>query len=41
VESSGAETLAVPVADLRPALEALLMLADQPMDEPTLATAVG
>jgi segregation and condensation protein B len=41
VESGGAETLAVPVADLRPALEALLMLADQPMDEPTLATAVG
>lgn len=35
------ETLAVPVTHLRPALEALLMIADQPMDETTLATAVG
>ncbi|GGF35207.1 segregation and condensation protein B [Marmoricola endophyticus] len=35
------ETLAVPLAELRPALEALLMVADQPMDEVTLATAVG
>ncbi|MCL2542998.1 MAG: SMC-Scp complex subunit ScpB [Nocardioidaceae bacterium] len=35
------EALAVPVADLRPALEAVLMVADQPLDEPTLATAVG
>jgi len=35
------ETLAVPLADLRPALEAVLMVADQPMDEYTLATAVG
>ena len=35
------ETLAVPVAALRPSLEALLMVADQPMDTITLATAVG
>jgi segregation and condensation protein B len=35
------ETLAVPLADLRPALEALLMVADQPMDHVTLASAVG
>jgi segregation and condensation protein B len=40
----GAETveaLDVPLAELRPALEAVLMVADQPLDEPTLATAVG
>lgn len=45
VESVGAareeETLAVPLADLRPALEAVLMVADQPLDEYSLATAVG
>lgn len=35
------ETLAVPVAELRPSLEALLMVADQPLDTVTLATAVG
>lgn len=35
------ETLAVPVAELRPSLEALLMVADQPMETVTLATAVG
>jgi segregation and condensation protein B len=35
------ETLAVPVADLRPSLEAVLMVADQPLDVATLATAVG
>ena len=35
------DPLAVPVAQLRPALEALLMIADQPMDELTLAAAVG
>ena len=35
------ETLAVPVAELRPSLEALLMVADQPLDEITLATATG
>lgn len=36
-----ADTLAVPVAELRPSLEALLMVADQPLDLPTLASAVG
>lgn len=35
------ETLAVPLADLRPALEAVLMVADQPLDQVSLATAVG
>lgn len=36
-----AETLDVAVADLRPALEAVLMVADQPLDEVALASAVG
>jgi segregation and condensation protein B len=35
------ETLAVPLAPLRPALEAVLMVADQPLDHLALATAVG
>ncbi len=35
------EALEVPVAALRPALEAVLMVADQPLDHVTLATAVG
>ena len=35
------DTLAVAVAELRPALEAVLMVADQPLDELTLASAVG
>jgi segregation and condensation protein B len=35
------ELLAVPIAALRPALEAVLMVADQPLDAVTLATAVG
>ncbi|MCW2815869.1 MAG: condensin subunit ScpB [Nocardioides sp.] len=35
------ELLAVPVAELRPALEAVLMVADQPLDVTVLATAVG
>lgn len=35
------ETLAVPVAELRPSLEALLMVADEPLDEVALATATG
>jgi segregation and condensation protein B len=35
------DTLAVPVAELRPALEAVLMVADQPLDETTLATVLG
>ena len=33
--------LDVPLVDLRPALEAVLMVADQPLDHLTLATAVG
>ena len=33
--------LSVPVAELRPALEAVLMVADQPLDALTLASAVG
>ncbi len=33
--------LEVAVADLRPALEAILMVADQPLDQMTLASAVG
>jgi len=40
VESEG-EALSIPLADLRPALEAVLMVADQPLDEVSLATAVG
>ena len=39
-ESEG-EALSIPLADLRPALEAVLMVADQPLDEISLATAVG
>jgi segregation and condensation protein B len=35
------QTLNVPLAELRPALEAVLMVADQPLDDATLATAVG
>ena len=35
------DTLDVPVAELRPALEALLMVADQPLDVATLASAAG
>jgi segregation and condensation protein B len=40
-ETQTEETLPVPVADLRPSLEAVLMVADQPLDVVTLATAVG
>jgi segregation and condensation protein B len=36
-----AETLAVPMAELRPALEAILMVADEPLDQVALATVVG
>jgi segregation and condensation protein B len=39
--SDEGEMLAVPVADLRPSLEAVLMVADQPLDAVSLATAVG
>ena len=35
------DALAVPLAALRPALEAIVMLADQPLDELALASAVG
>jgi segregation and condensation protein B len=35
------DTLDVAVAELRPALEALLMVADQPLDVTTLASATG
>ena len=35
------ETLAVAVAELRPALEAILMVADQPLDKVQLASVVG
>ena len=35
------ETLAVPLADLRPALEAVLMVADQPLDQVSLARSEG
>lgn len=35
------DALAVPLAALRPALEAVLMVADQPLDLLSLATAVG
>jgi len=39
--TTGEATLDVPVADLRPSLEAVLMVADQPLDTLTLASAVG
>jgi len=35
------DVLEIAVAELRPSLEALLMIADQPLDETTLAAAVG
>jgi segregation and condensation protein B len=35
------ETLDVAVAELRPSLEAVLMIADQPLDSVTMASAVG
>jgi segregation and condensation protein B len=41
VEEQVEEQIAVPLAALRPSLEALLMIADQPMETMTLATAVG
>jgi segregation and condensation protein B len=37
----GGETLAVPLAALRPSLEAVLMVADQPLETVGLASAVG
>ena len=41
LDTQGEETLEVPLAELRPALEAVLMVADQPLDAVSLATAVG
>jgi segregation and condensation protein B len=41
VVEDSVQTLAIPVADLEPSLEAVLMVADQPLDRVTLATAVG
>jgi segregation and condensation protein B len=41
VDEQSEERLAVPLTALRPALEALLMLADQPMETMALATAVS
>lgn len=35
------EALAVPLAELRPALEAILMVADEPLDQVSLATVLG
>ncbi|MGA8845670.1 MAG: SMC-Scp complex subunit ScpB [Nocardioides sp.] len=35
------ESLAIPLAELRPALEAILMVSDQPLDDVSLATVVG
>jgi segregation and condensation protein B len=35
------DVLEIPVAELRPSLEAVLMVADQPLDDSTLASAVG
>jgi segregation and condensation protein B len=40
-EGPGTETLAVPLAALRPSLEAVLMVADQPLETMALASAVG
>jgi segregation and condensation protein B len=40
-DAPGSETLAVPLAELRPALEAVLMVADQPLETVALASAVG
>ncbi len=41
VTDAGDEVLAVPLAELRPALEAILMVADQPLDDVGLAAVVG
>lgn len=40
-EAPAEEALPVPLAELRPSLEAVLMVADQPLDQIALATAVG
>ncbi|RNL63687.1 SMC-Scp complex subunit ScpB [Nocardioides marmoriginsengisoli] len=41
IRESEGESLSIPLAELRPALEAVLMVADQPLDDLSLATAVG
>jgi segregation and condensation protein B len=41
VTEDGGDTLAVPLAELRPSLEAVLMIADQPLDAVTMASTVG
>lgn len=41
LDGTDEETLEVPLAELAPALEAVLMVADQPLDEMALATATG
>ncbi len=38
---AGPETLEVPLVDLRPALEAILMVTDEPLDRVRLASVVG
>jgi segregation and condensation protein B len=40
-ETTEEQSLDVPVAELRPSLEAVLMVADQPLDDVSLASAVG
>lgn len=40
-EATDSESLAVPVAELAPALEAILMVADEPLDQVSLATVLG
>jgi segregation and condensation protein B len=40
-EQDDPDTLAVPVTELRPALEAILMVADEPLDRVRLASVVG
>ena len=40
-EEDGPETLALALADLRPAIEAILMVSDQPLDRVALASTVG
>ncbi len=40
-DEAQSESLAVPVAELSPALEAILMVADQPLDQVSLATVLG
>jgi segregation and condensation protein B len=40
-ETTEERLLDVPMAELRPSLEAVLMVADQPLDDVTLASAVG